>query len=68
MKYFKLYTEWAVSHSVFSRLGKLFKNEMSQKSGKSPIRGAGGTAKNQNVDYFKIRGEGVADFQINKID
>ena len=22
MKYFKLYTEWAVSHSVFSRLGR----------------------------------------------
>ena len=39
MKYFKHYTEWAVSQPVLSRLGKLFKNEMSQKSGKSP-RGA----------------------------
>ena len=33
--------DWAVSHSVFSRLGKLFTNKMSQKSGKSPKGGGG---------------------------
>ena len=39
-KYFKHSTEWAVSHPVLSRLGKLFKNEMSQKSGRSSRWGA----------------------------
>ena len=47
MKYFKHYTEWAVSQPVLSRLGKLFKNEMSQKSGKS--RKGGGSAINKKV-------------------
>ena len=40
MKYFKHYTEWALSHPVLSRLGKMFKNEMSQKSGKI-LKGGG---------------------------
>ena len=55
MKYFKHYSEWAVSHSVFSKLGKLFK-----KVGKVE-RGEGGAAPTikkatiQNVDYFEMK-------------
>ena len=55
MKYFKHYTEWAVSHPVLSRLGKLFKNEMSQKSGKSP-RGDGQQVHNSKCRLFGDEG------------
>ena len=59
MKYFKHYSEWAVSHSVFSRLGKLFKNEMSQQSEKSQKGGGAASTINnfiiQYVDYYEMR-------------
>ena len=56
MKYFEHYSEWAVSHSGLSRLGKLFKNEMSQNSGKSPKRGEEAAPTIKSPDYFEMRG------------